>query len=398
MFERATNLRVFLSWSGDSRPVAALLREWLRQVLHPLDPWMSDEDIAKGTRGLQAMDEALEQADYGIICVTHANQESPWLAYEAGALAKNISRSRVSPLVLDITPTELQGPLAHLQATQPTREDVGRLVRSLNAALGDENRLKDEVVERSIDKWWDELEKGLRVIAASHDHGVRGVARPAPIDTVLAAVIQAQQSIDNLGQDLRRLADSPISAPRTPAVDGQAGARDAPDDLRFRSTLGRFEDRLQNARVLWLLGQSLDYLMTDQYDALQRFAIAGGEIRAMVLDPSDDELLMVASRGLYGVQSTEDLRADIRGAIESIGRLVADASGNTFDVQLRTLRTLPAFSAVLTEREVSVEVYPYKTSAARRPNLVVEASDEWYGYFRDQLHALWESGTTPDES
>jgi hypothetical protein len=49
---------------------------------------MSDNNIDGGARWNDALAKALEETDFGIVCVTCANQAAPWLNFEAGAVAK----------------------------------------------------------------------------------------------------------------------------------------------------------------------------------------------------------------------------------------------------------------------------------------------------------------------
>ena len=43
------SMRVFISWSGErSKVLAQALKEWLPLVLHNVEPWMSEVDIAAG--------------------------------------------------------------------------------------------------------------------------------------------------------------------------------------------------------------------------------------------------------------------------------------------------------------------------------------------------------------
>jgi hypothetical protein len=79
-------MRVFISWSGEpSRSVAQALRDWPPIVVQQVEPWMSDEDIESGGRWNDQIAAELEQADYGIICLTSTNLDRPWSLFEAGA-------------------------------------------------------------------------------------------------------------------------------------------------------------------------------------------------------------------------------------------------------------------------------------------------------------------------
>ena len=88
-------MKVFLSWSGErSRAVAEALREWLPFINAEIQPWMSGTDIEPGARWSNAIAEELDAISIGIVCVTRENQSSPWLNFEAGALARGSSTRR----------------------------------------------------------------------------------------------------------------------------------------------------------------------------------------------------------------------------------------------------------------------------------------------------------------
>lgn len=84
-------LRVFISWSLPlSHDVALLLHDWIPRVIQSVDPWVSSEDIEKGTWWNQALIEAIDTATVGIVVITPANLNRAWLNFEAGALARAI--------------------------------------------------------------------------------------------------------------------------------------------------------------------------------------------------------------------------------------------------------------------------------------------------------------------
>lgn len=97
---------------------------------------MSGEDIAAGALWSQEVSEALSATDLGVLCVTSRNQRSPWLNFEAGALAKALNQSRVIPYLIDLSPGELEGPLQQFQAAVADESGSWSLCRSLNERLG----------------------------------------------------------------------------------------------------------------------------------------------------------------------------------------------------------------------------------------------------------------------
>ncbi|OOO01842.1 MAG: hypothetical protein USCGTAYLOR_01956 [Chromatiales bacterium USCg_Taylor] len=93
-------MKVFISWSGDrSRAVADVLRRWFPSVLQAVRPYFSPDDVAKGARWSAEIAKELEASRIGLLVITPENQEAPWLLFEAGALAKNLERSKVCPIL-----------------------------------------------------------------------------------------------------------------------------------------------------------------------------------------------------------------------------------------------------------------------------------------------------------
>jgi hypothetical protein len=76
----ARQFNVFLCWSGArSKAVAEGLREWLPTVVQTANPFMSETDIDKGSRGLSEVVKALEGIKVGIVCLTPENLDERWI-------------------------------------------------------------------------------------------------------------------------------------------------------------------------------------------------------------------------------------------------------------------------------------------------------------------------------
>ena len=159
---------VFISWSGKrSKAVAEALREWLPDVFQSLEPFLSVEDIDKGAKWAQVISGTLARSELAILCLTPENLNSPWLLFEAGAVAKH-DGSRVWTLLFDLAYTDVKDPLSQFQHTIADREDIGKLVRSVNKQLG-ASSLPPERLEKAFGNWWPALEAKLRSIPPFED-------------------------------------------------------------------------------------------------------------------------------------------------------------------------------------------------------------------------------------
>lgn len=154
-------MELFISWSGDrSGKVAEALRDWLPNVIQSVEPFMSASDIEKGSRWSNEIGVHLENAQFGLICLTQENLEAPWLLFEAGALSKSIESSRVVPYLYGVSQADLQWPLAQFQAAPSTKESTMEVVKSINEASG-ENGLEQERLVNAFETWWPQLKETL---------------------------------------------------------------------------------------------------------------------------------------------------------------------------------------------------------------------------------------------
>ena len=156
-------MKVFLSWSGDlSHRVACVLRDWLPSVLQFVKPYVSSEDIDKGARWSTDIAKELEASAYGVLVITGDNQQAPWVHFEAGALSRQIDKSRVSPFLFNIKRSDLtEGPLLQFQSTVYTKGDLLKLVSSINSNAGDPEQLPKDRMERVYEVWWPQLQAEL---------------------------------------------------------------------------------------------------------------------------------------------------------------------------------------------------------------------------------------------
>lgn len=155
-------MKLFISWSGEfSRKVAERLSIWIPTIIQTVEVFYSPDDIAKGENWGNRLSEELEQCNFGIVCLTPENITAPWIHFEAGALAK-AANSRVSAIMLGITPSDIKGPLARLQNTAFNREDLFRLFQSINNS--NNAPLKSETLKNAFDNSLDKLMREINTI------------------------------------------------------------------------------------------------------------------------------------------------------------------------------------------------------------------------------------------
>lgn len=159
-------MKVFISWSGEkSWKIAITFRDWLPSVIQSVEPYVSSEDIDKGTRWSTDIAKELEDSTFGILCVTKENLEAPWLSFEAGALSKTIEKSYVAPFLFDIKRSEVKGPILQFQSTIFQKDDIKKMVQTINRACG-EAGISEHRLDRAFEVWYPSLENDLKQVAA----------------------------------------------------------------------------------------------------------------------------------------------------------------------------------------------------------------------------------------
>jgi TIR domain len=193
-------MKTFISWSGRrSKAVADALYVWLKDVIQAIDPWISSEEIRKGTRWNVELARELETTHIGVVCLTPENLTAPWLLFEAGALSKLYTEqdAHVCTYLIDMPYTAVTGPLRDFQPTLATEEDTYRLVKSINAAIPEgQGRLTDTELARAFRCWWPELQQCLETLPPPDED----LPPPRQVEDMLQEVLEiVRTSAQSLG-------------------------------------------------------------------------------------------------------------------------------------------------------------------------------------------------------
>jgi hypothetical protein len=181
-------MKVFLSWSGNrSKEVASLLSEWLCCVIQAIRPWISTRDLDRGSLWFGEINDQLKDTTVGIICLTQENKTRPWILFEAGALAKGLSTSRVCTFLIDLETRDIVDPLAQFNHTFPTRESILGLVKTLNNALGS-NGLDIRILDQVFDTYWPHFESKFSDILEQTKSSEPSIPRPK--EDVLSEILE----------------------------------------------------------------------------------------------------------------------------------------------------------------------------------------------------------------
>jgi hypothetical protein len=236
-------------------------------VAQHVEPWMSAEDIDSGGRWSDQIAVELEQAEYGIICLSATNLERPWLLFESGALAKRFEVARVVPLLIDLSPADVTMPLASFQGRPLSKDGMLRLVRDMNAAR--DHPLPPQQLDQLFDGMWPTLESRVTAAKAATPPKANGKsAREA--EDVMAELIETVRRIERridatpadggkssedrlpVNVDILNFAEDLTDAVGQLSAYQQVLAEGRSDQAEFKSLVGRFQGLLDHAREVGL--------------------------------------------------------------------------------------------------------------------------------------------------
>ncbi len=239
-------MKVFIGWSGErSQALGQALRDWMPLVLHYVEPWLSETDVAAGERWSQAVSKELEASNFGIISITRENVSSPWILFEAGALSKSMEESRVIPLLLDLELSEIGGPLAQFQAKKSDESGLREVVNSVNQVAA--QPIEEARVSRLFEGLWTQLEEKLSSIPEHPGEAKRIRPQHEILEELVAGVRSLDSRVREVGEMASRRPPSRGRIRRHPIMIREMGkmmAEGPNDPILLLITASMFKDDL----------------------------------------------------------------------------------------------------------------------------------------------------------
>lgn len=219
-------MKLFISWSGEfSQRVAEKLSIWIPTIIQSVEVFYSPEDIAKGENWSNRLSEELDNCSFGIVCLTPENVAAPWIHFEAGALSKSLN-ARVSAIMLNVSPSDVKGPLAYYQNTAFERNDFFRLFQSINKAS--DTPLKPEILRNAFNNAWEklkaEIEDIIKIYPASKEETTAEDCNTSDSDA-LQEILSLVRKMDNSKESVNYFI-SPESDPYASSILADARMQD----------------------------------------------------------------------------------------------------------------------------------------------------------------------------
>lgn len=192
-------MKVFISWSGElSKNIAEVIKKWLPCIIQSVEVFFSPDDIEKGENWDTKVSTELLECKYGIICLTKENVSAPWIHFESGALAKALD-SRVATLMINVTPTDIKGPLSRYQATKLDKDDFFQLIKNINEQL--ETQLNIEVLKTLFNTLWDEINNDFKNLLEKYQDispkKKKGIKNDEALDEILLLLRKLNSTVSS---------------------------------------------------------------------------------------------------------------------------------------------------------------------------------------------------------
>lgn len=178
---------------------------------------------------------------------------------------------------------------------------------------------------------------------------------------------------------------------------------------RFAFDAVPLADRLRDAREVWIFAPSGINLLSSHHCELLRagpLSRAGGIVRVVVLDPSRDAALDLATQQLDGALDypMQNFRAALAATVGKLQVMARWPVAGSF--QYRMLAYNPGFSLVAIDPSsrggrLIVEFHAFSNEAASsrmHVEITRKQSDHWYTYWADQFERIWAASVSQPET
>jgi hypothetical protein len=151
-----------------------------------------------------------------------------------------------------------------------------------------------------------------------------------------------------------------------------------------------FTQRRSTASTFLFIGESMVRMVQAGRADIRRMLLDGGEIRIMLLDPTDKAVVQAADRS-----REQRLRSRIRSTLDELESLRAVVPGN---IEIRVSPFVPrigiyAFDLGRPNGVIYVQHYEYRSLYDSAPVFRLEAQDGfWYEHFAAEAGRMWEGG------
>ncbi|NLC17708.1 MAG: TIR domain-containing protein [Clostridiales bacterium] len=219
MEHKSTN--IFLSWSKRlAKEIAEQFKADLEFIFGSrVNVFLSSEDIKPGEKAFYEINRRLSITNYGIFFITDESRYSPWIYYEAGAIAKDEQKCRVMVLRINVDQSALaETPLQQYQNCGLNEDGYRRIFMGIYE-LCEEKDKEATVRERIMARWKNgkEYEKLLQKYGQSKEKQTDGINSinqqiSTNLDEILLLlrdnkydrIIHSQTEMLNLLHDIKR--------------------------------------------------------------------------------------------------------------------------------------------------------------------------------------------------
>lgn len=156
-----------------------------------------------------------------------------------------------------------------------------------------------------------------------------------------------------------------------------------------------YKEDFESAKELWLVGVSLHRTIQNNYSWIEQKLQQGHRFRILLVHPEGPGIELAIQRN-YVRREVEPKRHDITYTLQLLCDLQSIPQG---ELAIRTIQYPVAYGVTAVDPDSAagvlyIEHYCFRLSSEAMPKFVLRASDgRWYGFFRDEIRALWDAGT-----